>query len=394
MSGERAGDELFSGRELAFRIEATDGDARIGVVSTRRGAFTTPCFMPVGTRGAVKAVSASDLEEIGFQVMLANTYHLMLRPGTDVVEEMGGVHGFSTWQGHVLTDSGGFQVYSLPSRYDDDGVSFSSVYDGSPVRLTPEDAVLVQARLGADIQMVLDVCAPLPSSKKVLRQAMETTFVWSRRAKRVHRDLLAEGRSAGALFGIVQGGDDPVLRAESARMTCEEGFDGYGIGGLSVGEPPEARRAALAAAVGELPRDSPRYLMGVGDPAGIVEAVSAGVDMFDCVLPTRLARHGTVLTSKGRISLRRSACSRDPGPIDDECACPVCGRWSRSFLRHLLAVGDPSALRLLSLHNLTWTKKLVDRVRQAVREGTTRSLLAEVSELYPPASPGRRDPLG
>jgi queuine tRNA-ribosyltransferase len=361
---------------LSLQIEAVDGAARAGVVTTARGAFRTPCFMPVGTRGTVRAVSPADLEALGVEVVLANTYHLMLRPGTDVVAALGGVHGFAAWPGHVLTDSGGYQVFSLAPDVDDDGVTFKSTYDGSRHRLTPEDAVAAQEALGADIQMVLDVCPPLPSAPEVIRLAVERTAAWAARAKRAHR------REGQALFGIVQGGVDDGLRAESARRTVEIGFDGYGIGGLSVGEPPEQMIPALAAALAELPADVPRYLMGVGDPLGLVDAIALGVDMFDCVLPTRLARHGTVLTAAGRLSLRNAVHTRDDGPLDPDCGCDVCARWSRAYLRHLLRVGEPTAARLVTIHNLHWLLELVRRIRTAVVQGGLATLRQEVAAVW------------
>ena len=361
---------------IRLDIEATDGAARAGVVTTARGTFRTPCFMPVGTRGAVRAVSSADLENLGAEVVLANTYHLMLRPGADVVDELGGIHGFASWPGHVLTDSGGYQVFSLAPKVDDDGVTFRSTYDGSTHRLTPEDAVAVQERLGADIAMVLDVCPPLPSPPAQLRQAVDRTAAWAARCRRAHR---REGQS---LFGIVQGGVDEALRAESAARTVEVGFDGYAVGGLSVGESRTEMLGALAAAVAGLPAGAPRYLMGVGDPVGLVEAVALGIDMFDCVLPTRLARHGTVLTSAGRLRLRNASFDRDAGPLDPVCPCPVCARWSRAYLRHLLRMADPGAARLLTLHNLAWTLALVDRARAAVVAGCLAPLRGEIASVY------------
>ncbi|MBV8159538.1 MAG: tRNA guanosine(34) transglycosylase Tgt [Acidimicrobiia bacterium] len=361
---------------LGMDIDAADGDARAGRVTTARGVFRTPCFMPVGTRGAVRTLSSADLEDLGVEVVLANTYHLMLRPGADVVRGRGGLHGLMAWDRHVLTDSGGYQVFSLAPEVDDDGVTFRSVYDGSTHRLTPEDAVAVQEQLGADIQMVLDVCPPLPSSPEVLRTAVERTADWAARARRAHR------REGQALFGIVQGGVDGILRGESARRTVDIGFEGYGIGGLSVGESRPEMLAALEACLAELPPDRPRYLMGVGDPVGLVEAVARGVDLFDCVLPTRLARHGTVLTAGGRLSLRSAACRDDGSPLDPSCRCPVCRRWSRAYLRHLQMVGDPGAARLVTLHNVSWTLALVDRLRCAVVAGTTATLRAEVADIW------------
>ena len=361
---------------LRFEVEASDGAARAGVATTGRGRFRTPCFMPVGTRAAVRAVSSADLEDLGVEVLLANTYHLMLRPGAETVAGLGGVHGFASWRGHVLTDSGGYQVFSLQPRVDDDGVTVRSTYDGTTHRLTPEGALEVQAQLGADIAMVLDVCPPLPSPPEVVRLAVDRTADWARRSKAAHR------RAGQALFGIVQGGVDASLRAESAARTVEIGFDGYAVGGLSVGESRDELLEALAAAVEPLPWGAPRYLMGVGDPIGLVEAIGLGVDLFDCVLPTRLGRHGTVLTAEGRMHLRNAAFATDDGPLDPTCSCAVCGRWSRAYLRHLLRVGDPGAARLLTLHNLAWTLALVARARAAVVSGGLASLRAEVASAW------------
>ena len=363
---------------LRLSIEATDGYARAGLITTARGSFRTPCFMPVGTRGAVRAVSTADLEELGAEVMLANTYHLMLRPGADVVAGLGGLHGFASWSGHMLTDSGGYQVFSLDPRVDDDGVTFRSTYDGTSHRLTPERAVSVQEMLGADIQVALDVCPPLPSPPDVLRLAVDRTAAWAARAKRAH----GRSGSAQALFGVVQGGVDGRLRAQSARRTVEVGFVGYAVGGLSVGETRAEMLDALAATVGELPPDQPRYLMGVGDPMGLVEAVALGVDMFDCVWPTRLARHGTVLTSEGRLHLRNAAYARDPAPLDPACSCAVCARWSRAYLRHLVMVGERGAGRLITLHNLAWTLSVVTSAREAVKAGRYAALRDQVSATW------------
>ncbi|MCU0269194.1 MAG: tRNA guanosine(34) transglycosylase Tgt [Acidimicrobiales bacterium] len=363
-------------------VEASDGAARAGRVHTARGSFATPCFMPVGTRAAVRALSSADLEALGAEVVLANTYHLMLRPGADVVAELGHLHGFMGWDGHVLTDSGGYQVFSLDPKVDDHGATFRSTYDGSTHVLTPEGAVRVQQLLGADIQMVLDVCPSLPSPPEVVRQAVERTAAWAARAVEAHRPSREAGGTQ-ALFGIVQGGVDATLRAESAQRTVALGFDGYGIGGLSVGEPRHELLPALEAALAELPPDRPRYLMGVGDPVGLVEAVARGVDLFDCVLPTRLARHGTILTGAGRLNLRNAVHARDPGPLDPDCTCTVCARWSRAYLRHLLMVQEPSVLRLATLHNVHWILRLVERVRCAIGDGDLARVRAEVAAVYP-----------
>jgi queuine tRNA-ribosyltransferase len=364
---------------LGFTVHATDGAARTGTVTTARGSFSTPCFMPVGTKGAVRTLSSADLEDLGAEVMLGNTYHLMLRPGADVVERLGGIHGFADWRGHVLTDSGGYQVFSLEPSLDDDGATFASTYDGTPYHLSPEGAVDVQVKLGADIQMVLDVCAPLPSPTPVLRSAVDRTALWAVRARKAFLD---QGRDDLSQFGIVQGGTDHALRVESAERTVAVGFDGYAVGGLSVGEERAEMMPALEAALGPLPADRPRYFMGLGDPLGMVDAVARGIDMFDCVLPTRLARHGTLLTGEGRLNLRNRRYADDAGPVDPDCGCPTCARWSRGYLRHLLSVAEPTAPRLLTLHNMTWTFGLVDRIRAAIGTGTLAGLRAELAERW------------
>lgn len=352
-------------RAVTQHVEATDGAARATTVTTARGQIRTPCFMPVGTRAAVKALDSADLDLLGTQVMLANTYHLMLRPGADVVRAAGGLHRFMGTDCHILTDSGGYQVFSLEPAVDDGGVTFRSTYDGDLHRFTPEDAVAVQHDLGADIQMVLDVCPPLPSEPRVVQLAVDRTAAWAARARTAHHRLREEG-STQALFGIVQGGVDPVLRSQSAERITALGFDGYGIGGLSVGEPRHEMLPALDAAVQHLPADQPRYLMGVGDPRSIIEAVARGVDMFDCVLPTRLGRHGTVLTAAGRVNLRNRQWKTDPGPLDDTCLCAVCARYSRSYLRHLLMVDEPTVRRLVTLHNVHWILRMVETLRHAI----------------------------
>jgi queuine tRNA-ribosyltransferase len=341
-------------------------------VDTAHGTFQTPCFMPVGTRGAVKHLTSADLESLGVEIVLANTYHLMLRPGAEVVDALGGLHGFMDWRGVVLTDSGGYQVFSLEPKVDDDGATFRSTYDGSLHRLTPERAVELQSLLGADIQMVLDVCAPLPSPPEVLRLAVERTAAWAARARATPR------RDGQLLFGIVQGGTDEALRRESAQRTVALDFDGYAVGGLSVGETRAEMLPALAAALQELPADRPRYLMGVGDPAGIVEAIALGVDMFDCVLPSRLARHGTLLTAGGRVNLRNAQWAVSEDPPDPACSCPTCARWSRGYLRHLLLTGEPTAGRLLTVHNLHWLLALMRDVRASIADGSFDALRARI----------------
>src|SRR3954453_15026017 len=328
--------------------------------------------MPVGPRGAVKHLTSADLELLGAEIVLANTYHLMLRPGADVVDALGGLHGLMAWDRPVLTDSGGYQVFSLAPKVDDDGVTFRSTYDGSEHRLTPEGAVDVQSRLGADIQMVLDVCAPLPSSPEVLRVAVERTAAWAARARSAPR------REGQLLFGIVQGGTDEALRRESAQRTVALDFDGYGIGGLSVGETRAQMLPALSAAIANLPPDRPRYLMGVGDPASLVEAVALGVDQFDCVMQTRLGRHGTALTGEGKVRVKAARHASEQEPLDPTCACGVCARHSRGYLRHLFAVGEPSAARLVSLHNVAWTVQFLDRLRAAIEDDSLTAMRRDV----------------
>jgi len=367
---------------LTSTVDAVDGTARATTVHTPRGQIETPCFMPVGTRGAVRHLAANDLDDLGVQVVLANTYHLMMRPGAELVAELGGLHQMMAWDGHVLTDSGGFQVFSLEPKVDDDGVTFRSTYDGTRHRFTPASVVDTQRLLGADIQMVLDVCPPLPSPPNVVALAMERTAAWAQLA----RDAMDVHRSNGstqALFGIVQGGIDVDLRRRSAEHTRTVGFDGYGIGGLSVGEPRHEMLPALAAALGELPTDQPRYLMGVGDPRSVVEAVGLGVDLFDCVLPTRLARHGTILTAAGRLNLRNLVHATSDEPLDPACACPVCARWSRGYLRHLLLVQEPTVARLCTIHNVHWLLRLVEEARDAVLAGTFDALRARVADRWP-----------
>lgn len=359
---------------LSYELLNTDGAARRGRVHTVRGTYETPVFMPVGTRGAVVHLDARDYETLGAEVVLGNTYHLMLRPGADVIEEFGGLHRFTDWGGHMLTDSGGFQVMSLSPKIDDDGVTFTSVYDGAKARLTPESATHVQEQIGADIAMVLDICPALPSSPAQVRQAMETTHRWAERAR------LAHSRPDQAQFGIVQGGIDPDMRVESARILAGLEFPGYGIGGLSVGETRAEMLPALEAALSELPVDVPRYLMGVGDPISIVEAVALGVDMFDCVLPTRLARHGTVLTSEGRVNLRNARFERSAEPLDERN--PFSNRFAAGYLRHLLKVKEPTAGRILTLHNIWYLFDLVERSRTAISEGRFDQIRTEVATYW------------
>ncbi|MFM8388476.1 MAG: tRNA guanosine(34) transglycosylase Tgt [Actinomycetota bacterium] len=357
---------------VEFTVEATSGRARAGRARTARGEYETPCFMPVGTRGAIRYLSADDYQSVGARIVLGNTYHLMLRPGADLIAEMGGLGRFAGWDGLTLTDSGGFQVFSLGPKIDDDGVTFKSTYDGDLVRFTPERAVEVQQLIGADIQMVLDVCPALPSPPDVIDLALRRTAEWAQRARAHHL------RSDQSLFGIVQGGISPELREQSARYTAGLEFDGYGIGGLSVGETRAEMIPALDAATAHLPADRPRYLMGVGDPASLVEAVALGVDQFDCVMQTRLGRHGTALTSTGKVHMKNVRHARDESPLDATCACAVCARHSRAYIRHLFQTGEPTAARLLSYHNVAWTIALMASMRAAIADGSFPALRESV----------------
>jgi queuine tRNA-ribosyltransferase len=367
--------------KATFHEETNSDGARTGRVQTPRGSFNTPCFMPVGTRGAVRHLSSVDLAELGAEVVLANTYHLMLRPGADVVRDLGGLRGFTGWQGLSLTDSGGYQIFSLQPRVDDEGAEFRSIYDGSTHKLTPEGAAGVQADLGADIQMVLDVCPALPATDAILRQAVERTAAWAVRGRQAFLDH-PDAQQRQCQFGIVQGGTDVSLRTESAQRTLEVGFDGYAIGGLSVGEARDEMLDPVSAVTTALPTDQPRYFMGLGDPAGLVEVVGRGVDMFDCVLPTRHARHGTVLTTAGKLNLRNARFAADDEPLDPSFPASPAAQWSRGYLRHLLMTDEPTGRRILSLHNLAWLFAFVDRLRASVVEGRFEQFRAETLTVW------------
>lgn len=375
---------------IDFEIEATDGAARAGMLATPHGAVPTPAFMPVATRATVKAVGVDDLRDAGAAMVLANTYHLSLRPGDRVVESLGGLAAFMGWHGPTLTDSGGYQVFSLDPRLDEDGVTFRSTYDGSLVRFTPEEAVAVQQRIGADVAMVLDHLVGLPAPAEAVADAMERTLRWSERA------LAAHTREDQALFGIVQGGVDADLRAVSAARTAELGFPGFGIGGLSVGEGPDERNEALDVVAGVLPPAKPRYVMGLGDTAGVLDAVARGFDLFDCVWPTRLARHGKVLTTGGDFSIRQARHQQDGGPLDPRCSCVTCTRHSRAYLRHLMNTGETLGLRLISVHNLHYTLGLLRDARAAIVAGSFdqfRNGVAAARESQP-AADGYATPSG
>ncbi len=366
---------------VTWQETAADGAARTGSLQTPHGAVSTPAFMAVGTRAAVKAVDATDLIGVGAEIVLANTYHLMLRPGARVVEEMGGLHAFMNWDRPILTDSGGYQIFSLGPKVEEDGAAFRSVYDGSTVSLTPEDAIGVQQSLGADIAMALDVCVGLPAERDVVEAEMRRTLRWAERC------LAAHNRSDQALYGIVQGGVDPDLRVESAEQTALLGFPGFGIGGLSVGESPEERDLAMEAAFSGLPDGKPRYVMGLGDTEGLLAAISRGADLFDCVIPTRLARHGRVLASTGDYNLRQASYETDPGPLDPECECLACVGYSRAYLRHLVRMNEISAHRLLSIHNLQYTLGVISGARVAIEGGRFEEYLGETLDKRRDGSP-------
>jgi queuine tRNA-ribosyltransferase len=357
---------------VTWTAVAGDGAARSGWLETPHGRVPTPTFMPVGTRAAVKAADSDDLGRLGVSILLANTYHLMLRPGAELVAHLGGLHEFMGWPGPILTDSGGFQVFSLDPAITEDGAKFRSIYDGSILDLTPEQAVRIQEELGADIAMVLDVCVGLPAPRDVVEREMERTSRWAERC------LAAHTRPDQALFGIVQGGVDAELRSRSAADLADLGFPGFGIGGLSVGETPAEREVALEAAIGELPADKPRYVMGLGDTDGLLEAIARGADLFDCVLPTRLGRHGKALTRRGDFNLRNSEFERDGRPIDEDCQCHTCRNHTRAYLRHLVRMKELSAHRLLTIHNLAYTLDLVRGAREAIEAQRLQAFVSGV----------------
>jgi queuine tRNA-ribosyltransferase len=359
---------------VSFRVDATDGAARAGVLSTAHGEIRTPAFMPVGTKGTVKSLHPDEVRALGADVVLANTYHLHFRPGEHVIEELGGLHAFSGWSGPILTDSGGFQVFSLRdtiAALDGDGVTFRSVYDGVDARFTPESVAEIQRRLGSDIAMCLDVCLPAAAPGPELERAVRITTEWARRQVDAPR---AEGQLR---FGITQGASDVALRTRSLEEITALPFDGYALGGLAVGESRDEMLGCVAWAAPLLPEAHPRYFMGIGDPEGILEVVARGIDMFDCVLPTRTARTGSALTWGGRLNLRNAAYRTDGRPLDPECACPACERFSRAYVRHLVTQREILGLRLLSLHNLRFVLDLTARARAAIERGTFASFRDE-----------------
>ena len=351
---------------MTFCITNSDGPARAGVLTTAHGDVPTPAFMPVGTKATVKSLHPDELHAIGASIVLGNTYHLHFRPGEDVIAELGGLHAFMGWDGPILTDSGGFQIFSLRDTLlgvGDDAVTFRSVYDGDAARLTPEDAAKIQRVLGSDVAMCLDVVLPPGASRSELEHAVRRTTEWARR----QRDA---PRAPGQLrFGIAQGGVDAELRRRSIEEIVELDFDGNAIGGLAIGESREQMFETTAWAAELLPPDRPRYFMGIGDPEGVLEVIARGVDMFDCVLPTRTARTGSALTWEGRLNLRNARFARDAGPLDERCNCPACERFSRAYIRHLVNQQELLGLRLLSLHNLRFLIDLTAGARAAIERG-------------------------
>jgi queuine tRNA-ribosyltransferase len=360
-----------------FEVTATDGAARAGVLRTAHGDVPTPAFMPVGTKASVKSLHPDEVRAAGAAILLGNTYHLHFRPGEDLIAELGGLHAFMGWEGPILTDSGGFQVFSLRDTLlavDDGGVTFRSVYDGREARFTPELVAAVQAKLGSDVAMCLDVCPPAGVTRAELERAVGLTTTWAARQREAPR---APGQ---LVFGITQGGSDRELRSRSVEEITALGFDGYALGGLSVGEPRPEMVDAVGWAAPLLPADRPRYFMGIGDPDGILDVIARGIDMFDCVLPTRMGRTGTALTSHGRLNLRNARFARDARPLDERCSCPACTRFSRAYIRHLVNQQELLALRLLSLHNLRFLLDVTLGARSAIEDGRLADFTLEMRQ--------------
>ena len=371
---------IFSapGNSMQFNLSHQDHNARRGCLTFDRGVVDTPAFMPVGTYGTVKAMTPEELTDIGAQIILGNTFHLMLRPGTDIIKKHGDLHDMINWQGPILTDSGGFQVFSLAKmrRISEDGVTFNSPVDGSKVFISPEVSMQVQRDLGSDIVMIFDECTPYPAEKDLVRASMELSLRWAARSKKAH-----EG-NANALFGILQGGTYADLRRESADGLKAIGFDGYAIGGLAVGEPADERNAILDVCLPELPVDRPRYLMGVGKPEDLIEGVRRGVDMFDCVIPTRNARTGFLYTHGGIIRIRNSRYIDDTAPVDENCGCYCCRHYSRAYLRHLDKCGEILGARLNTMHNLYYFQDLMRQIRDAIESGRYDEFCEEFYQNY------------
>ncbi|MCB1670091.1 MAG: tRNA guanosine(34) transglycosylase Tgt [Gammaproteobacteria bacterium] len=358
---------------MEFSVNSTDGEARTGVLSFPRGQVRTPAFMPVGTYGSVKGLTPGQVADTGAEILLGNTFHLMLRPGTAIIQAHGDLHDFIGWQKPILTDSGGFQVFSLGSmrKISEEGVSFKSPIDGSPVFLGPESAIEVQQRLGSDIIMIFDECTPYPVDRNTAASSMQLSLRWAERCKRAH------GEHPSALFGIIQGGMFEDLRRESLERLTALDFDGYAIGGLSVGEPKELMAEVITSIAPAMPESRPRYLMGVGTPQDIIAAVSRGVDMFDCVMPTRNARNGYLFTSGGILKLRNSRYRDDTGPLDPECNCYTCRNFSRAYLHHLDKCKEMLGAQLNTLHNLRFYQNLMQNLRQAIEQGRLSAFARE-----------------
>ncbi|WP_395375505.1 tRNA guanosine(34) transglycosylase Tgt [Marinicella sp. W31] len=351
---------------MQFSLQKTDGMARRGQLTFARGTVETPCFMPVGTYGTVKAMTPHELTDMGAEIVLGNTFHLMLRPGTDVIGKHGDLHDFMAWEKPILTDSGGFQVFSLAQRrkITEEGVTFASPVDGSKVFMGPEESMQVQRDLGSDIVMIFDECTPYPADKQTAADSMRLSLRWAERSKQAFAD------NPNALFGIVQGGMHAELRQESAQGLQDIGFHGYAIGGLSVGEPKDLREQVLQVTTPLLPTDKPRYLMGVGKPEDILEAVLLGVDMFDCVMPTRNARNGHIFTWNGVLKIRNAQYRYDDKPLDEQCGCYTCQHFSRSYLRHLDRCNEILGSRLNTIHNLYFYQDLMREIRAAIEQGS------------------------
>ncbi len=358
---------------MKFELDNTDGLARRGRLVFDRGTVETPAFMPVGTYGTVKAMTPEELVGIGAEIILGNTFHLMLRPGTEVIQAHGDLHDFMHWQGPILTDSGGFQVFSLGEmrKITEEGVTFQSPIDGSKVFMGPEESMEVQRKLGSDIVMIFDECTPYPATEQEARDSMELSLRWAERSKAAHGD------NPSALFGIIQGGMYEPLRRESLNGLTTMGFDGYAIGGLSVGEPKDEMLKVLDVLGPEMPIDRPRYLMGVGTPEDLVEAVRRGIDMFDCVMPTRNARNGHLFTSEGVVRIRNSCHQHDTRPLDESCGCYTCQNYSRAYLRHLNKAGEILGARLNTIHNLYYYQHLMQGLRQAIADNQLEVFIAE-----------------
>jgi len=363
-----------------FELLAKDGEARTGVIHTPRGEIRTPAFMPVGTAATVKAMLPQSVRETGADILLGNTYHLMLRPGAERIARLGGLHKFMDWQRPILTDSGGFQVMSLSAlrKISEEGVKFQSHIDGHEEFLSPERAMAIQRLLGSDIQMVFDECPALPATHDAIEKSMALSMRWARRSKHAFGEQTEEERRGRACFGIVQGGTFSDLRVRSAEALKEIGFDGYAVGGLAVGEPQSAMFETLEATVPHLPADRPRYLMGVGKPSDIVGAVLRGIDMFDCVLPTRSGRNGQAFTSQGALNLKNARFAEDPAPLDAGCDCPACRQFSRAYLHHVVKSGEIIAAMLLTWHNLAHYQRLTSELRLAI----SQSRLADWARAY------------